>query len=73
MERRLESTLILQEIGPVLRSHRVIDEDILSATQRVLDDQRDRARNLFKRSRKVKRVVGNTVDSGFDCSDPEKS
>ena len=69
METGLESNLILQLIRPVLRSQGVNDEDILSATQTTAADERDRARNFSKRSRKVNRAVENPPAFGSDCSD----
>ena len=47
LKRGLESNLILQKKWPMLRAQEKTNEDILSATQRIADDKRDRERNLF--------------------------
>ena len=47
-EIRLESSLILQEIRPVLRSEGVTDEDTLSATQRATAGEREKTKNFSK-------------------------
>lgn len=49
LERGLESSAVLQELRPLLKSKTVLDEDLLTAAQKAAMDEKERRLNLIRR------------------------